>query len=143
MSVLIFILLVIFCFKQKTAYEMRISDWSSDVCSSDLLRLQQLPLDRRWKTLGRANGAESHEPGFVMEQAADFLHRLPIRHVAEAQCCTATHDIRQAVVGGNRHERTGVTRQTLIDRMKRIGKMFGIRRSRRRQGPAVVGLKRK
>src|SRR3546814_18501280 len=28
--------LVFFCFKQKTAYEMRISDWSSDVCSSDL-----------------------------------------------------------------------------------------------------------
>src|SRR3546814_3908057 len=28
---------VFFCFKQKTAYEMRISDWSSDVCSSDLL----------------------------------------------------------------------------------------------------------
>src|SRR3546814_8252337 len=26
----------IFCFKQKTAYEMRISDWSSYVCSSDL-----------------------------------------------------------------------------------------------------------
>src|SRR3546814_3955573 len=26
----------IFFFKQKTAYEMRISDWSSDVCSSDL-----------------------------------------------------------------------------------------------------------
>src|SRR3546814_5979592 len=30
-----------FFFKQKTAYEMRISDWSSDVCSSDL-RLQSL-----------------------------------------------------------------------------------------------------
>src|SRR3546814_19943806 len=28
----------IFFFKQKTAYEMRISDWSSDVCSSDLAR---------------------------------------------------------------------------------------------------------
>src|SRR3546814_6967388 len=28
----------IFFFKQKTAYEMRISDWSSDVCSSDLKR---------------------------------------------------------------------------------------------------------
>src|SRR3546814_1038637 len=28
---------IIFFFKQKTAYEMRISDWSSDVCSSDLL----------------------------------------------------------------------------------------------------------
>src|SRR3546814_5130953 len=32
-----------FCFfKQKTAYEMRISDWSSDVCSSDLAALQAL-----------------------------------------------------------------------------------------------------
>src|SRR3546814_1475428 len=30
-------LLVFFFFKQKTAYDMRISDWSSDVCSSDLL----------------------------------------------------------------------------------------------------------
>src|SRR3546814_5490717 len=30
---------VIFFFKQKTAYEMRISDWSSDVCSSDLFGL--------------------------------------------------------------------------------------------------------
>src|SRR3546814_8520837 len=29
-------LFVFFFFKQKTAYEMRISDWSSDVCSSDL-----------------------------------------------------------------------------------------------------------
>src|SRR3546814_10547068 len=31
--------LIFFFFKQKTAYEMRISDWSSDVCSSDLLFL--------------------------------------------------------------------------------------------------------
>src|SRR3546814_6791310 len=30
-------LCIFFFFKQKTAYEMRISDWSSDVCSSDLL----------------------------------------------------------------------------------------------------------
>src|SRR3546814_10584717 len=32
----------IFFFKQKTAYEMRISDWSSDVCSSDLFARQPL-----------------------------------------------------------------------------------------------------
>src|SRR3546814_20407579 len=32
-----FYLLFFFFFKQKTAYEMRISDWSSDVCSSDLV----------------------------------------------------------------------------------------------------------
>src|SRR3546814_10611399 len=30
-----------FFFKQKTAYEMRISDWSSDVCSSDLHEVEQ------------------------------------------------------------------------------------------------------
>src|SRR3546814_7941659 len=39
----------IFFFKQKTAYEMRISDWSSDVCSSDLKRLEgplKLGMDR-------------------------------------------------------------------------------------------------
>src|SRR3546814_4001983 len=37
-SMVVFRLMVIvfFFFKQKTAYEMRISDWSSDVCSSDL-----------------------------------------------------------------------------------------------------------
>src|SRR3546814_3448506 len=31
---------MIFFFKQKTAYEMRISDWSSDVCSSDLPKIE-------------------------------------------------------------------------------------------------------
>src|SRR3546814_3537031 len=36
--------IVFFFFKQKTAYEMRISDWSSDVCSSDLVDLGTMPL---------------------------------------------------------------------------------------------------
>src|SRR3546814_8711019 len=44
--------LVFFC-KQKTAYEMRISDWSSDVCSSDLPRA--LPA-RAVRDAGRARG---------------------------------------------------------------------------------------
>src|SRR3546814_8912292 len=35
-TVFLFFYCIIFFFKQKTAYEMRISDWSSDVCSSDL-----------------------------------------------------------------------------------------------------------
>src|SRR3546814_9602603 len=34
-----FMFFYIFFFKQKTAYELRISDWSSDVCSSDLAAL--------------------------------------------------------------------------------------------------------
>src|SRR3546814_109998 len=39
-SVVHLVFYVVFFFKQKTAYEMRISDWSSDVCSSDLLRFE-------------------------------------------------------------------------------------------------------
>src|SRR3546814_6313916 len=34
--VCVFVVVFLFFFKQKTAYERRISDWSSDVCSSDL-----------------------------------------------------------------------------------------------------------
>src|SRR3546814_8865855 len=40
-----YIFCVFFFFKQKTAYEMRISDWSSDVCSSDL-KLLPAPLNK-------------------------------------------------------------------------------------------------
>src|SRR3546814_3786366 len=36
------IIAIIFFFKQKTAYEMRISDWSSDVCSSDLVHKRSI-----------------------------------------------------------------------------------------------------
>src|SRR3546814_1550083 len=39
MYLFMFACVVCFC-KQKTAYELRISDWSSDVCSSDLLLVQ-------------------------------------------------------------------------------------------------------
>src|SRR3546814_10087567 len=45
---MIFSLICFFFFKQKTAYELRISDWSSDVCSSDLAGHQRdrRPVDR-------------------------------------------------------------------------------------------------
>src|SRR3546814_3953462 len=43
---------VVFFFKQKTAYEMRISDWSSDVCSSDL----QIPVSQRTQPLVSRQG---------------------------------------------------------------------------------------
>src|SRR3546814_8895814 len=40
-----------FFFKQKTAYEMRISDWSSDVCSSDLVGVVYEHARRQWVDL--------------------------------------------------------------------------------------------
>src|SRR3546814_5715184 len=45
-----------FFFKQKTAYEMRISDWSSDVCSSDLGR------EHLAKTVRKAAGGRGQAP---------------------------------------------------------------------------------
>src|SRR3546814_5466214 len=58
------LLIHFFFFKQKTAYEMRISDWSSDVCSSDLPSLataQETPRAPRWCSgLGRpSRGADA------------------------------------------------------------------------------------
>src|SRR3546814_241785 len=56
-----------FFFKQKTAYEMRISDWSSDVCSSDLHALKglaQAGLGRAIVVTGyRADDVEAHLAG--------------------------------------------------------------------------------
>src|SRR3546814_8764254 len=51
------VVLCFFFFKQKTAYDMRISDWSSDVCSSDLFDaiaqatgITRATIYRRWPT---------------------------------------------------------------------------------------------
>src|SRR3546814_7864693 len=56
---------LIFFFKQKTAYEMRISDWSSDVCSSDLEHDREL------------RGGHGVDP-------AGRKQVLPVRHVDDA-----------------------------------------------------------
>src|SRR3546814_5377551 len=53
---LIHMLLCFFFFKQKTAYEMRISDWSSDVCSSDLVIFEAPDLQGGIKPVGQLLG---------------------------------------------------------------------------------------
>src|SRR3546814_8637945 len=62
MCLFMFVLLCLlfFCFKQKTAYEMRISDWSSDVCSSDLAGFGE-KLDDRAVIAGRGAVGEAAE----------------------------------------------------------------------------------
>src|SRR3546814_1357706 len=54
-------LCVFFFFKQKTAYEMRISDWSSDVCSSDLLPVDDGIARRLIDRGGRTVGADRRD----------------------------------------------------------------------------------
>src|SRR3546814_6858002 len=60
-SIMYLVLCLFFFFKQKTAYEMRISDWSSDVCSSDLAdeaRQAALEAERAATDLAAAEQAE-------------------------------------------------------------------------------------
>src|SRR3546814_9329675 len=59
---------VLFFFKQKTAYEMRISDWSSDVCSSDLRRCDGSRI--------RLAGQYSVENGATCHQCGQRPHRI-------------------------------------------------------------------
>src|SRR3546814_1881604 len=61
----------VFFFKQKTAYEMRISDWSSDVCSSDLLDQPEDAASRRG--LAAAGLADDPERFAGLEFEADAV----------------------------------------------------------------------
>src|SRR3546814_9413914 len=57
---------VLFFFKQKTAYEMRISDWSSDVCSSDLARgTAAVRTSASRRTEGRADNAAARRTATI------------------------------------------------------------------------------
>src|SRR3546814_5585456 len=59
-----------FFFKQKTAYEMRISDWSSDVCSSDLGRLSR-PMSLTGRTALSAARAGSQAMPYAWHDSAN------------------------------------------------------------------------
>src|SRR3546814_1933100 len=76
----------LFFFKQKTAYDMRISDWSSDVCSSDLDRLRHAEraqlLDERhgvWHATVRCDAQLHHSRCGVLDQPRKPFQELPVR----------------------------------------------------------------
>src|SRR3546814_7388373 len=66
----------VFFFKQKTAYEMRISDWSSDVCSSDLPP-PHVPLRRRIPRRQGGNGHPTRPRKKRYSLLADATHPSP------------------------------------------------------------------
>src|SRR3546814_1308649 len=62
-----------FFFKQKTAYEMRISDWSSDVCSSDLIGLGHIDLAADLEDVGGVALQLLRDVGDVADVRGDVL----------------------------------------------------------------------
>src|SRR3546814_16183526 len=88
-----------FFFKQKTAYEVRISDWSSDVCSSDLLVDQHGERRARPSEQHDAgdqrdaflpDGADTQEPDMAVRANEDFMvlnqRRDALAQIAPARC---------------------------------------------------------
>src|SRR3546814_6154020 len=74
------IMCYVFFFKQKTAYEMRISDWSSDVCSSDLI----------WNTHWHpdhagGNEAIKAETGCTITGPAEVDGKFPIDRIIRSE----------------------------------------------------------
>src|SRR3546814_8097828 len=75
---MIFHFFVFFFFKQKTAYEMRISDWSSDVCSSDLLETAELRIGQMTpKPLFGLSRLPAHLAGMVASRSLDAQCHSP------------------------------------------------------------------
>src|SRR3546814_1668503 len=90
--------LMLFFFKQKTAYEMRISDWSSDVCSSDLDRSGGRGRDGKPVGIDELRGKARLAPkrhgkaAVGRTEAARFLHQ-PHRHADIAHAIGRLDDL--------------------------------------------------
>src|SRR3546814_20577615 len=77
---------MVFFFKQKTAYEMRISDWSSDVCSSDLRD------GIGGKAAADAGGHPDEAPGGEVGDVEDVL---VLQHAQRCAVPALRHDVAQ------------------------------------------------
>src|SRR3546814_9310121 len=86
----------VFFFKQKTAYEMRISDWSSDVCSSDLRcshPLGTIPISRWCRHEAVRDGVAprrkpvDREPGSLAQQRGGVGICVPVVEQRERRRC--------------------------------------------------------
>src|SRR3546814_11601958 len=132
-------LLLFFVFKQKTAYEMRISDWSSDVCSSDLPDTGQL-LDRELinqeltkieKPAGIANPKDFRNEvvKFALRTRASNHGKNPswtsyekIREVIERRLFSQVEDLLTVISFGSKQDsETAKKQDAFVERMNARG----------------------
>src|SRR3546814_1336293 len=117
------LLFFFFFFKQKTAYELRISDWSSDVCSSDL------PLARVTAEQRRAVDDAAHRLLGNARDARDIVDGRPIgllhRRMSSANDRSTPSEDTKAIVNGE--SRAHRARRFPISRSEES--LFKIRRS--------------
>src|SRR3546814_20844479 len=126
-----------FFFKQKTAYEMRISDWSSDVCSSDLghARIRVVQVGRRPR-----RAVQRGDVGAVQLLAAE-LHAgaqvvpYPARTEVRAEVGVVGEDLVGLVLEGRQAAREFPGRRIVRSEERRVGKEC-VRTCRARWSPA-------
>src|SRR3546814_5656786 len=120
-----------FFFKQKTAYEMRISDWSSDVCSSDLTR-------RTSSISTRRNAASCRSRGRLREGAESYAKDLGQRYSPVRLMCSHPNGETWASRSGSiweigrAHVCTPVTNAHLVCRLLLEKKKYNKRYARTR-----------
>src|SRR3546814_3236738 len=92
MLFLTFFVVSFFFFKQKTAYEMRISDWSSDVCSSDLQPRDAAGAQRAQDRRHLLDAVQPHDCGAValrepvlLQPGGDSVDHRSEEHTSELQ----------------------------------------------------------
>src|SRR3546814_10520552 len=127
-------MLCFFFFKQKTAYEMRISDWSSDVCSSDLTSLDKFRANEGgsslsptvWSSVRQAEMDEAHLVPFGVAS----ISAVKIRPVERARTGVA-------LIGSAMCQRR---RMGGIDRRRVVAQKSGHDAVPRRRGLAVLRL---
>src|SRR3546814_14801498 len=125
--VLVTVLYFFFFFKQKTAYEMRISDWSSDVCSSDL------PGDRgqhmRHDPERAAEGGDHAGPGAAPQSGRQRVEHAGARRDDDDQCDDEefeAHGSFPDICGTDRAAAWDVTgRLSPAERQRRLGAGYG------------------
>src|SRR3546814_15000260 len=82
-----------FFFKQKTAYEMRISDWSSDVCSSDLLAVEHRATEALIASSGLRHALLRngwYTENYTMSAGAEIEHGAVIGSAGDGRISAAT-----------------------------------------------------
>src|SRR3546814_15019966 len=100
-------MMFIFMFKQKAEYELRISDWSSDVCSSDLLStlrrdtLCTPPSHRTFKALRLRITVSAPMPCEPNTEPASLLITPPLGHFLASPCVKASGVASPYINSGN------------------------------------------
>src|SRR3546814_12645849 len=122
-----------FFFKQKTAYELRISDWSSDVCSSDLCLLpsggccDNILHSRHADPVARQHFASGHDG---QDRRAAYLLQLHIRCAGHAAddllqfLATSDKRVESVTAELDRYVSTDPVNKTAHPTLHRLGKLL-------------------